>query len=67
MRLADGESRNEGRVEVCLGSWATICDPVWDDRDAAVVCQQMGFSLRGEIAICLVVESISNYHTYYSF
>ena len=45
IRLAGGQSTNEGRVEICVDNqYGTICDDNWDDRDAAVVCAQMGFS-----------------------
>ena len=40
-----------GRVEVCLGGrFGTICDTgtIFDDNDASVVCQQLGFSRYGE-------------------
>ncbi|XP_006629273.1 neurotrypsin isoform X2 [Lepisosteus oculatus] len=44
IRLMDGQNKKEGRVEIYIhGQWGTICDDGWTDRDADVVCRQLGF------------------------
>ena len=52
IRLANGQSSNEGRVEVCRGGvWGTVCDDFWGTADAQVVCRQLGYSDSGKFKL----------------
>ena len=45
VRLQDGVSSSNGRVEFCqYRTWGTVCNEGWDDNDARVVCGQLGYS-----------------------
>lgn len=44
IRLTGG-NRTAGEVEVCYeDTWQLVCHENWDERDAAVVCRQLGYS-----------------------
>ena len=48
VRLAEGSSYNEGRVEVYYsGEWGTMCDNEWDEHKATMVCTQLGLGTTG--------------------
>ena len=50
VRLVDGSSYNEGRVEVYYnGRWGTVCNDGWTDKYASLVCAQLGFGSSGKL------------------
>jgi len=54
IRLMDGVSRREGRVEICIDRvWGTICDTYWSRPDAQVVCRQLGYTSFGTWDRCV--------------
>ena len=49
LRLQGSNVANEGRVEICFNSaWGTVCDNLWDNTDATVVCQELGYPTQGQ-------------------
>ena len=53
-----------GRVEICIsGEYGAVCDDNFDDRDASVVCTELGFSQYG-VFITEFVFFVSYLETY---
>ncbi|KAK3089728.1 hypothetical protein FSP39_005947 [Pinctada imbricata] len=49
VRLVDGETNHSGRVEIVRdGVHGTVCDDLWDDKDATVICRMMGYRYGGK-------------------
>ncbi|EFJ49938.1 hypothetical protein VOLCADRAFT_89444 [Volvox carteri f. nagariensis] len=45
VRLVGGNAVNEGRVEIFNGAvWGTVCDDMFSDVEANVVCRQLGYT-----------------------
>ena len=62
VRLADGATEYEGRVELCYsGVWVTVCDNQWGRADALVVCRQLGLPTTCKIIIAVIADKILHY------
>ena len=60
IRLADGATLNEGRLEICYyGHWGTVCDDGFNSEAATVACRQLGFEGEGYhyfiLCVCVCV------------
>ena len=52
MRLEDGRTPTEGRLEVCIeGQWGTVCEKNFNKVEARITCRQLGFEGGGEYTI----------------
>ena len=51
-----GMSSQEGRVEICRNNtYSTVCDDFWDELEAGVVCNQLGYGGNSKyINICVL-------------
>ena len=50
LRLVNGPSQYEGRLEICLGGgWGTVCDNHFNTNDAIVACRQLGILTEGKL------------------
>ena len=49
IRLTDGRTQYEGKVEICYDNhWGGLCGRSWDSNEANVVCRQLGYISIGE-------------------
>ena len=65
IRLADGATLNEGRLEICYyGHWGTVCDDGFNSEAATVACRQLGFEGEGYhyfiLCVCVCVCCYTN-------
>ena len=59
IRLVDGGSKNEGRLEICYQNhWGTVCDDDFDSKEAALVCRQLGYPSEGKSCFYLLKTMI---------
>jgi hypothetical protein len=50
--LEGGSTSASGTVKVCYNNtYGTVCDDYWDDLDASVVCNYLGLSATGSVAV----------------
>ena len=59
VRLVGGRHSLEGRLEVCIGTWGTVCNDGFNISAARVVCRQLGVEEPGGPSIQFI-----NRHTY---
>ena len=63
LRLVEGPSTNEGKVEICMnGFWGTVCSYRFGVADARVVCRQLGFQAHGMFS---GYSQFSRLHSYF--
>ena len=49
VRLVNGSTAMEGRIEVCINNtYGTVCDDFFDSNEATIVCSQLGFTSGGK-------------------
>ena len=55
-----GGTATLGRVEICNANiWGTVCNHLWDDREAEVVCVELGLPVSSEELAAAIAHSVS--------
>ena len=50
VRLGEGETAWEGRVELCLnGRWGTVGGNEWNQFNSHIVCNSLGYEFTGKL------------------
>ena len=48
IQLVGGSSETEGTIQVCFNNqWGLISDSGWNEKNAQVVCRELGFLAEG--------------------
>ena len=59
IRLMGGPSMCEGCVEICQNNtFITVCDDLWDEKEAQVVCRQLGYTGPVLNLLCIIQSSL---------
>ena len=62
IKLVGGPNESEGRVETCGQDfhWGTICNTIFANREAMVVCRQLGFLASGSnLQLAMIILHIT--------
>ena len=63
VKLVGGNSDNEGTVEVCFDHlWGLISESGWNQKDAEVVCRELGYNPEGKKQISLLFQICCAYN-----
>ena len=58
VHLVDSDDLSRGRVEYCYeGSWYSVCDSGWDEEEARVVCNTLGYDT-GNVSYTYVKKTL---------
>lgn len=63
VRLVGGETKFEGRVELCYDNrWGEVCPISWNIQEAQLVCKQLGLPIIGANVITTLGRGVAPLH-----